>query len=164
MPTIFPKDPNPCTKETPSTTGPKVGNPRLVSLLKKRPAPPPTVPDHDYINAKRPHINSDQQQLTQEEECRLREQVHTLQNSFGQPPQEPSGVQDYEPPSCCTVIGCYNKGGHPYPMDDERRNAWDIAVRNVPNRNRKLWRPPLTAIVCPVHFKPSDYVTETDSK
>lgn len=66
------------------------------------------------------------------------------------------------PSTCCSVPLCSNRGGHIFPKEEKMRKQWVRAIRRNTNKNKfQYWTPSNTSVVCKVHFKESDYKSET---
>lgn len=65
-------------------------------------------------------------------------------------------------PSCCCVPGCSTRGGLSFPKDEALKKQWIIAIKKYSNVNKhKLWSPHPRSVVCHLHFKDEDFITET---
>ena len=66
------------------------------------------------------------------------------------------------PSTCCCVPKCSNKGGHVFPKYVKLRKKWIKAIRRNTNKNNiQYWKPLKSSVVCKIHLKESDYISET---
>lgn len=62
----------------------------------------------------------------------------------------------------CSVPECSKQGGHKFPEDVKLRKAWVLAIKRSDSVNKtKLWTPAKHARVCHLHFKETDFHTQS---
>ncbi len=68
------------------------------------------------------------------------------------------------PHTCCCVPGCSNRGGHLFPVDENRKKDWVLAIKRQDAENKdKPWVPGKHDVVCKRHFLPTDYKESTSA-